>query len=251
VHHEPNWRLKLNNPLARDLPFVIHAGEGTDSRSKHEIDTLIRWNPLKRRLIAVHGVAMTARQAEAFAALVWCPDSNRFLLGRTADIPQLQQRTKVVFGSDSTLTSSWSLWDQLRLARSMQVMNDGALFESITSKPAELWGLRGAGEIREGSAADLVVARTKAAGNTDWDEWFAIQPADIALVIQNGRVRLCDADCYRQLSDTGWNGEFFSRVRVGSAVKYVEGDLPELMRRVKENLPAVTFPISSLDHVHD
>lgn len=251
VRHEPNWWFKLNNPIAPDLPFVIHVGEGSDARSAREIDTLIRWNRLKRKLIAVHGVAMTTRQSEAFAALVWCPDSNLFLLGRTADIAQVQHKTRVVFGSDSTLTSSWNLWDQLRLARSMEVMNDAALFESITSKPAELWGLQGTGDIREGFGADLVVARTKPMGNGDWDEWFSIQPADIALVIQNGRVRLCDADCYRQLTDTGWNGEFFSRVRLGSAVKYVEGDLPELMQRVKESLPGATFPIASLDQVNE
>jgi cytosine/adenosine deaminase-related metal-dependent hydrolase len=250
VRHEPNWRLKLNNPLARDLPFVVHVGEGTDAQTEQDIDTLIRWNALKRRLIAVHGVAMTTRQAEAFAALVWCPDSNTFLLGRTADIPQLQRRIEVVFGSDSTLTANWNLWDQLRLARALQVMDDATLFESITSKPAELWGVPGSGMIREGSVADIVVARSTGI-RSDLDAWFAIVPADIALVIQSGRVRLCDADCYGQLIATGWNGEFFSRVKLGSAVKYVEGDLPELMRRVKESVPGVTFPITSLDQSND
>ncbi|NNU33993.1 hypothetical protein HK413_07175 [Mucilaginibacter sp. S1162] len=48
VQFEKRWKLKLNNPLKRKLPVVIHVGEGSDEQSKREIDTLIRWNLLKK-----------------------------------------------------------------------------------------------------------------------------------------------------------------------------------------------------------
>src|SRR4051812_49067237 len=75
VRLEQRWKLKLNNPFIRNCPFVVHVGEGTSKAAKDEIDELIQWNMLRRRLIGIHGVAMNEVQAANFEALVWCPDS--------------------------------------------------------------------------------------------------------------------------------------------------------------------------------
>ena len=80
IQFEKKWKLKLNRIIIKNQPFVIHIGEGTDDAAKTEIDELIKWNFLKRKIIGVHGVAMTEEQATAFKALVWCPASNYFLL---------------------------------------------------------------------------------------------------------------------------------------------------------------------------
>ena len=114
---EKAWRFKLNRPFARDQPFVIHVGEGTDASSYEEIDKLIRWNLFKRKMIAVHGVSMDSRQARAFEALIWCPDSNFFLLNSTSKLNELKKVTKILFGTDSTVSAGWNLWEHLRLAR--------------------------------------------------------------------------------------------------------------------------------------
>jgi hypothetical protein len=73
IEFEKNWKYKLNRPFAKGEPFVIHIGEGTDDASHEEINELIKWNVFKRKIVGVHGVAMDAKQATAFEALVWCP----------------------------------------------------------------------------------------------------------------------------------------------------------------------------------
>ena len=227
VRQEPHWQVKLNKPFAGDVPVVVHAGEGTDAESTRDIDVLIRSNLFKRKLIAVHGVAMTEEQANAFSALVWCPDSNYFLLNRTADISRLQKKTKVVFGTDSTLTASWNLWEQLRLARKLGMMTDQALFGSVTSVPAQVWGLSEKG-------ADIVVAR---AGGHTLDAWFEISPADILLVIQGGEVRLVDETVPFPITT-------LSKVVVQGSTKYVQGNVPGLIAEIRKYAPGLEFPVS-------
>ena len=93
IQFEKYWPLKLNNVFAKKQPYVIHAGEGTDAMAHKEIDTLIKINFFKKSLFAVHGVAMDEEQAKNFKGLVWCPDSNFFLLNATADIKRLKTKT--------------------------------------------------------------------------------------------------------------------------------------------------------------
>jgi cytosine/adenosine deaminase-related metal-dependent hydrolase len=173
VGFEKNWRWKLNRPRrtsfapdqtsrssssSRRTPFVLHVGEGTDAAAHSEIDRLIRWNLFKKPLIGVHGVAMTEEQAAHFKALVWCPDSNYFLLGRTAPVDKLKKALTLLFGTDSTLTSGWNGWDQVRLARKEGKVSDMELLEMLTSSAATVWGIEDRGEIAEGRRADLVIA---------------------------------------------------------------------------------------------
>src|SRR5699024_5393300 len=129
---EKHWRLKLNNVFARKHPYVIHLGEGTDAMAHDEIDTFIKNNFLNRSLFTVHGVAMDEEQAKRFKAMVWCPDSNFFLLNATADIKRLKTKTRILFGTDSTLTADWNIWNHLRLARKTGLMNDRELFNALT-----------------------------------------------------------------------------------------------------------------------
>jgi len=245
IAFERHWKLKLNNPFAGSEPFVIHTGEGTDRRSVQEIDALIRWNLFRRKLIGIHGVAMTEEQAGAFAALVWCPDSNCFLLNRTADIQQLQKKTKVVFGTDSTLTAGWNLWEQLRLARKLQMMADDNLFRSVTDNAAQVWGLSGRGVLATGGRADIVVAARPQAGGEDLAAWFEINPADIMLVIQDGKIRLADESRYQQLHKKGFDVSALRRIFVQHSPKYVQGDLPGLIAEIEACAPHVVLPVGS------
>src|SRR6185437_2233109 len=123
VRLEKAWILKLNRPGFQKLPFVVHIGEGTDEASHNEIQKLLHWNLFNRELIGIHGVAMDTEQAKSFKALVWCPDSNRFLLGKTADVKNLKNSTKLVFGTDSTVSANWNIWEQIRVARDYNMVS--------------------------------------------------------------------------------------------------------------------------------
>ena len=207
--------------MAKDQPFVIHIGEGTDNASHREIDTLIKWNLFKRKIIGVHGVAMDENQATSFKALVWCPASNYFLLNSTAAIDKLKTKTSILFGTDSTLTSGWNLWEHVRLARNTHLVSDKELFDMLSIKPAAVWGLKGCGEIAEGYVADIVIAKKNAPNN--FDSFFSLNPEDILLILHNGEIKLFDILLLDKINNTDCKVNNFSKIFIGGSCKYVEG----------------------------
>ena len=244
ISGEKGWRRKLLHPFRRQRQLVIHIGEGTTPACAKEISQLIRWNVFRRPLIGIHGIAMTEEQAAAFEALVWCPDSNFFLYGKTADIQQLRRRTKIVFGTDSTLTASWDIWQQLRLARELKVVDDAALWDMVTAGPARLWGLDRCGEISEDRTADLVVAAVPP-GATGWNAVFGVKPCDILLVLHQGNIRLFDESLRDQLINLAWPQKDFYPIAIDGKIKYIQGDLPGLMREIQTYHPNASFPVTA------
>jgi cytosine/adenosine deaminase-related metal-dependent hydrolase len=240
ISGEKGWRRKLLHPFRRQRQLVIHIGEGTTPACAKEISQLIRWNVFRRPLIGIHGIAMTEEQAAAFKALVWCPDSNFFLYGKTADIQQLRRRTKIVFGTDSTLTASWDIWQQLRLARQLKVVDDAALWDMVTAGPARLWGLDGCGEISEDRTADLVIAAVPP-GATGWNAVFGVKPRDILLVLHQGNIRLFDGSLHDQLIKNAWPMDNFFPIAIDGKIKHIQGDLPGLMREIQTYHPDASF----------
>ena len=238
LHYEKKWKWKLNDPFAGCQPLVIHLGEGIDAASFQEIDQLIKWNLLKKPLIAVHGVAMQPKQAGAFKALVWCPASNYFLLGATADIAGLKDRTKIVFGTDSTLSAGWNAWEHLRIARQQKGLTNSELFAALTSTAAGVWKMNDRGIIGEGKIADIVVAR---AGGQGFDGFFALNPADILLVMVSGEIQLFDNSLLGQLNHIDLRN--YCKIRVCGEYKFVKGELPALANEIRKYYPSLSFPV--------
>lgn len=153
VSQDRYWKFKLNIPNSR---VVAHVAEGFSEKMKMDADRILKWNLLKNRLIAAHGISMTPAQAIGFQALVWCPDSNMNLYGQTADVKTLRNATQILFGSDSTLSAHWDLHSQIALAVKSQLLSKTQLFESLTTTAAGIWGLA-TGKIENGLSADLVI----------------------------------------------------------------------------------------------
>jgi cytosine/adenosine deaminase-related metal-dependent hydrolase len=222
---ERGWRRRLLAPWYRP-PVVAHVAEGISPMAARDADELTRWNLLGRPLIGVHAIAMTPEQAARFQAVVWCPLSNEFLYRASAKIRALKERTTIVFGSDSTLTGPWSFWNHLRRAREIGALDDGALFAAVTEGAVSLWGSGGARRIAAGEAADLVVAR--AVGDRGgWDAFFACSPADVMLVLRDGRPVLAD-DAVAGVTIAGG-----SRVAIGGRRKTVALDVPPLLAAIR------------------
>ena len=240
VHFEKSWKFKLNNPLKMKQRVAIHVGEGKDVLSTGEIDELISWNLLKKELVGIHGVAMSEGQAKKFKAVVWCPQSNYFLLGKTAPVDILKRNTRILFGTDSTLTSSWDIWNHLQQARKTGLLNDEALYHTLNKNAATTWQLA-SGEIAEGKDADLVVAKAKN-GNAGLDSFFMLTTSDLLLVMHKGNIRVFDESLLSQLK--GIDLDSFSKIYVDGVCKYVQGDLPGLMGKIKHYNPAINFPVS-------
>ena len=239
ISGEKFWKLKLNSPFKKkNQMVVIHIGEGIDDFSSQEIDRLIKWNLFKRKIIGVHGVAMNSEQAKTFEALVWCPASNFYLLNETAKMNELKTQTKILFGTDSTLSASWNLWEHLRLARKTNLLSDRELFDSITTTPASIWKLNDKGILSEGKDADIVVARRKDV--YEWNSFYQIDPGDILLVTRKGMIVLFDESFHANLKEISKD---FSRITVNKACKYVKGNLSHLVEQIKEYAPEVSLPI--------
>jgi cytosine/adenosine deaminase-related metal-dependent hydrolase len=243
VKFQKNWRWKLNNPLLKNRACIIHTGEGVDEQSASEISALLKWNLLNRKLIGVHGVAMNALQAKKFAGLVWCPESNALLLNRHAAIAALKVNTRLVFGTDSTLTGNWNMWHHLRVARALRVITDAELYSTVTGSPAELWGFN-TGYVQPGRDADIVIAKTKN-GLAAWNDFFSLDPVDILMVLQKGRIRMFDETLLPQLNRLKVDTSGFSAVSIKGSVKFVEGDLPALVLAIRKYNPAIGFPFST------
>lgn len=238
VRFEKNWKKRLNNPLKINQPAVIHIGEGTNDDARNEINELTRWNLLHRQLIGIHGVAMTAPQAKHFKALVWCPQSNYYLLGATAPVNQLKKHTRILFGTDSTLTGHWDIWRHISLARQSQMLTDDELYHSLTSIPAQTWKLN-TGSIAQRLDADIMIVKAKL--KTGLQAFYNISPDDILLVMHKGAICLFDEQLYHQLSGTLLTG--YSKIFTGSHFKYVQGDIHGLMDEIKRYKPDTQFPV--------
>jgi len=238
VGFEKNWKVKLNNPLKRNSLCVIHAGEGTDEASKQEIDQLIQWNFLQRDIIAVHAIAMSSEQSESFYAIVWCPYSNYFLFNTTASIENF--KVPVVFGTDSTLTGSWNMWEHLRLARDTGKVSDLQLFEMVTSQAGDVWKLKG--YQKNELSKDVVIAKGKS-DQKPLRSFFETDAEDILMIFQGGKLRLFDESLLQQLSPSSKSVIDFHSVEINGSVKYVQGNLPALMREIEKYYPNVLFPI--------
>lgn len=238
---EKLWRLKLNNPFKRGLSVVIHAGEGIDRQAHREIDQLTKWNLLQRKLIGVHGVGMSAPQAKKFRALVWCPQSNEFLLGKTAPVDTLAKNTRILFGTDSALTGNWNIWQHIRDARQLNLLNDEELYHSLNTTAAHVWKLP-SGKIKKGKRADIVITRNKSHQN-NLENYFATTPADILLVLCSGKIMLFDEELLPQLTKTDLSG--FSKIYIQGVCKYVCFDVPGLINEIKQYYPEAIFPIEA------
>ncbi|HJP63338.1 MAG TPA: amidohydrolase family protein, partial [Mucilaginibacter sp.] len=239
VRFDKRWWLSLNNPLKRNIPVAIHTGEGIDEASVKEIDKLINRNMLKRDIIGIHGVAMNEEQAKGIKALVWCPESNFFLLGKTTAISRLKKNVPILFGTDSTLTGSWNVWEHIRKARATKELTDNELFDALTVNPANTWKLT-SGKLSQGRDADIVIAKGKKDAPAA-DLFFSLNPENILMVIHKGQIVLFDESLYSRLKSIDLDN--YSRAYIKGVCKYVSGNLPQLMHRIREYYQEATFPV--------
>lgn len=148
----------------RRLPWFVHVGEGTDERSRGEIDVLVRENVLRQNTVMIHAIALPAEKlptvAEAHASVVWCPEANRRLYGATADVRALLAAgVRVGLGSDSPATGVRDALSNLAAARAEGALPDSDLLVMAAAGSAEVARLP-SGAVRPGGLADLIVAET-------------------------------------------------------------------------------------------
>jgi cytosine/adenosine deaminase-related metal-dependent hydrolase len=171
-------------------PFVIHAAEGSDASAYGEIARLDALGVLSKRTVIVHGVALRPQDLQILRArgcsIVWCPSSNLFTCGCTIAPETLEAGIPIALGTDSALSAKGDLVDEIQTARQFPKLSNEQIFEMVTTSPARILRLPdGAGQLRHGSPADLVVIR-----DTGKDPCDCLTDLRPELVIVAGRIRL-------------------------------------------------------------
>jgi cytosine/adenosine deaminase-related metal-dependent hydrolase len=198
-------RGELGGPVAQrwrrtsaDVPFFVHLAEGVDDEAAGELERLDRLGCLSPNTVLVHGVAIDAaglgRVVKSGAGLVWCPGSNVFLFGRPAVVRPLLDASPgpppIALGTDSRLTGSRDLLDELRVALSTRCATSQELLAMVTTNAARLLRLRYAGALTVGAPADITVV--PAWGNDASSALLAATRRDIALVVVGGHPLVGD-----------------------------------------------------------
>ncbi len=184
----------------RDRPWIVHAGEGVDAGAAGEFERLEALGCIGANTVLVHGLAFDRGQLErlcaAGGALIWCPASNLFLFGRTLDPAPLLAQGRLAFGSDSRISGSRDLLEELGVALAAFPACAPALEALVTRDNARLLRLGDCGMLVPGARADLVVlpAGMPLAHATR---------ADLRAVVVGGQLRYGDADLAEALCADG------------------------------------------------
>jgi len=221
---------------AADRPWIVHAAEGTDAAAAAEFDRLQALGCIGPNTILVHGVALDGvrqkRLAAAGAGLVWCPSSNLYLFGRTAEVDCLLEGGRLALGTDSRLSGERDLLKELQLAREVAELDETKLEALVTGAAARLLRLQDRGVLQAGALADILVLP---AGML----LSKASRADIRLLAIDGQVCYGDEDYVAALNlETR-----MARVRVDGRTKCLRQTLVEQIVRANIVEPGleVTF----------
>jgi len=175
-------------------PWMMHLAEGTDSAAAEELDRLDQLGLLSDHTLLIHGVGLSAsdrqRMITVGAGLVWCPSTNFYLLGQTAQVGELAAAHLLAIGSDSRLTADGDLLDELRAAHATGQLTPPQLFRAVTTDAAKLIGMPRAGSLRPGSLPDFwITLLTPTIALDPYRALIDLRAADIESVWIGGRVQ--------------------------------------------------------------
>ncbi|MBI4546089.1 MAG: amidohydrolase family protein [Gemmatimonadetes bacterium] len=229
--HSLGYSRDLTRAAARrnGCPFVIHAAEGVGEESAGEVERLHRLGLLGPGTVLVHAIAVppawVARLGDLGVAVVWCPASNIYLFGRTAAVAELKTSLRVCLGTDSTLSGSATLLEEARAACATGLATPAEILEMLTTRGADVFGLRdGRGTLETGAPADLVLLRKR--GEHPAATLVDSTAADVGLVLVDGRPRLAEPAFAAEL-DAGR-----ANVRIAGAPRWLYGSPVERMERM-------------------
>ena len=205
IYYEPDLRRTLGR-RKRGTPFLIHLAEGKDDFAASEVASVMNIGGLDERTVAVHAINISQSDIDLLqqtkTSVVWCPSSNMFLFEKTAPVPSLLGRICVALGTDSTLTGSITLFEEMRCARRATDISAKDLFRLVTVIPRRIFGLPpDAGALIEGGNADLFLLPF--GGADPYERILNANPADICLMMKRGKIVFFDDRDFAKLLNGG------------------------------------------------
>jgi cytosine/adenosine deaminase-related metal-dependent hydrolase len=216
---------------AVDQPFIVHAAEGVDAQSLEEFQRLNEQGALHSRTALVHGLAIPleaiAQMNESGVALITCPSSNAFLFDRVPAPELLSSIRKIALGSDSPLTATGDLLDELRFAHTHAGLREDDLYRMVTSDPAKILGLNGGeGRLAPGTTADFIATQDR--GLSPAATLAQMSSRSVELVVRAGRIFLASEAILQRLPDAARAG--LELLIVDDQPRWIRAPLADLFR---------------------
>ena len=194
------------NATPIDRPWMIHLAEGTDATAQAELAQLDRLGCLAANSVLVHGVGLREADVDRLiacrAAVVWCPGSNRALLGRSLDPRRLCAAGRLALGSDSRLSGGRDLLEELRDLVAVGELGARQLLGLVTTEAARILCLPSHGSLAPFAHADLVIVEDHGGGD-EAAGLVGIERSRIRAVLRNGLPQIADPDFSEWFSIAG------------------------------------------------
>jgi MoaA/NifB/PqqE/SkfB family radical SAM enzyme/cytosine/adenosine deaminase-related metal-dependent hydrolase len=214
----------------KDHWFFIHAAEGTDERASAEFDTLKQLGYVDSKTVLIHGVGLTEEQIDQIGkircALVWCPSSNSYLFGQTAPISKIENRDKVLLGTDSLLTGSVTLLDEMRAAQATGLASAKDILEMVTTNPKQLFSI--AVPFRTGSRLDGFIVPMKK--NDYAENLLDCSAHDMEVVFVRGLMKWAARRTCRTL-------KILPNIHLSQKEFWIGVDVDTLMKNIRKKVP--------------
>jgi len=174
-----------------EMPFVLHLAEGIDENAQKDFQKLKEQNLLQPNTLIIHGIALTKKDieecAEVGASICWCPDSNKFLIGRSIDVPFcLKNNVKVVLGTDSTQSGGINILLELRSAHKMYPeIEYKELYRMISTTACKVLYLPIENGMLDSETSSLLLINKKS--DDPFKNLHEVDYWDIELLVYNGK----------------------------------------------------------------
>ena len=229
--------LKARSATPPGSAFVMHACEGIDDRAREELFELDRLGLLDADTVLVHGLAIDesgiALIQQRRASLIVCPSSNQFLFEDLPKITLLKTIENVCVGSDSPLTATGDLLDEIRFAITYCNVAPDLAYHMLTDAPAVVLRLRdGEGAIRVSGPADLVAIRDT--GHDAADRLPTLSLTDVEFVMIQGRIQLASSAILERLSVPMRQG--LEPLWIDDTIRWLRAPVNELLRDAEATL---------------
>jgi cytosine/adenosine deaminase-related metal-dependent hydrolase len=198
---DPEWTSRYQQTPA-DQKFIVHFAEGMDAQSYRETERLESNVRLNDRLVLVHAIGVSKldwlKLRAAGVWIVWCPTSNLHILGHTLARDLLLSYPSIALGSDSPMSATGDLLDELEAARALLDIPPDLLYRMVTTRSARLLRLsEHRGAVAAGGAADLFITRDN--GRPPCESLSTMSRSEIAAVMCGGEVTVASDEFLSRL----------------------------------------------------
>jgi len=187
-------------------PWFIHLAEGSDEVAAGEYQRLKALDCVGENTVIVHGIGVNWQDLTEYAKpiktpLIWCPSTNKYLLGTVKDthywfgaaIP-VGKGHDVAIGSDSRLTANGDLLDELKIViqyYGYRDLSNQSILSRVTEIAAKILQLPNSGHLGLDAYADLAILKSKE--NAEIAVCDSLR-TDLTLVVRGGTPQIGDPE---------------------------------------------------------